>query len=74
MKRHYCYVINCYEDRQANEHNLQFDRLCTNFFEAAEIAASSSEKHEFLMRYIDEGKRRLKDDFVLYNCHFSQKQ
>lgn len=64
----------CYEDRQANEHNLQFDRLCTHFFEAAEIAASSSEKYEFLMRYIDEGKRRLEDDFLSHNCHFSQKQ
>lgn len=58
LKRRYCYVINCYEYRQTSEHDLQFDRLCTNFFEAAEIAASSSEKYKFFMRYIDEGKAK----------------
>ncbi|XP_048127783.1 protein FAR-RED ELONGATED HYPOCOTYL 3-like [Rhodamnia argentea] len=45
LRRRYCNVKDCYEDRRMSEHNLQFDNLCTNFFEAAEIAASSSEKY-----------------------------
>ncbi|KAL6502585.1 hypothetical protein OROHE_024238 [Orobanche hederae] len=56
---HY-YVQNCYDDRETSEQAIQIDKLCANFFEAAYMV-NSKQKYEFLMKWVNEAKEKLRD-------------
>ncbi|KAL6575795.1 hypothetical protein OROHE_000776 [Orobanche hederae] len=56
---HY-YVQNCYDDWETSEQAIQIDKLCANFFEAAYMV-NSKEKCDFLMKWVNEAKEKLKD-------------
>ncbi|KAL6545306.1 hypothetical protein OROGR_009180 [Orobanche gracilis] len=56
---HY-YVQNCYDDWETSEQAIQIDKLSANFFEAAYMV-DSKQKYEFLMKWVNEAKEKLRD-------------
>ncbi|GKD52771.1 protein FAR1-related sequence 6 [Tanacetum coccineum] len=60
VKHRYNFITNCYDDLKSGEQVKQFDHLCSNFDEAANIV-DSLEKYEYLMKCLDEAKEKLID-------------
>nr|GEW65667.1 zinc finger, CCHC-type [Tanacetum cinerariifolium] len=60
VKHRYNFITNCYDDLKSREQVKQFDHLCANFYEAANIV-DSPEKYEYLMKCLDEAKEKLID-------------
>nr|GEW14490.1 hypothetical protein [Tanacetum cinerariifolium] len=60
VKHRYNFITNCYDDLKSGEQVKQFDHLCANFYEAANII-DSPEKYEYLMKCLDEAKEKLID-------------
>nr|XP_043639390.1 protein FAR1-RELATED SEQUENCE 6-like [Erigeron canadensis] len=60
VKHRQYFVTNCYDDLKSGEQTQQFDRMCTNFYEAAHIA-DTPKKYEYLMKCINIAKEKLDD-------------
>ncbi|OWM87290.1 protein FAR1-RELATED SEQUENCE 6-like [Punica granatum] len=61
IKRRHSHVTSCYEDRDLSQQSMRLDKLRASFSEAAEVAINSQEKYDFLLKYIEEAKRKLMD-------------
>lgn len=61
VKRRHSYITICYDDQGLNERNMRSDNLWANFSGAAEIAISSQERYDFLMKCIEDAKEKLMD-------------
>nr|XP_043616041.1 protein FAR1-RELATED SEQUENCE 5-like [Erigeron canadensis] len=63
VKHRQYFVTNCYDDLKSGEQTQQLDRMCTNFYEAANIV-DSPEKYEYLMKCINIAKEKLNDNSI----------